>query len=662
MDDETRAAATFALAQLGPLADSDDAFAAPLASSVVRVKATVFSRSALRNDVFVLRLLVAHDAAHQAPSDFAHFEAYAVWKRHAAANAAALVKDAHLNHKDALVSVTVKTAENLRPKDKNGANNAYAVVAYPDGSSRNVLAVFQSEPVPNSLNPEWNLKVSLVIRDSKDPLTISLWNKPSASSINSKPSFPFLKPATNQSTPPPSASLPPDAFLGLITLPGSTLLQLLPGDPSSSDSLDRWFTLDKRSKKSRVSGRVLISLHRHTNLQGMSAEHVFGDVMQCIPARPRDAFRGVLRRLVDAEARDSQPGRSRRGVVLSDQSAEMVDVVARYWGLDACARAIIELEVYKEVHDAGFINTACLFGIYTQRVQHIEEAHQQSRISIDELARFERLGLSLHTLLHTQLSTFFDQPLDAFTSSSATIFATLVSTLDSLTHHPLLSTPIDKRNPSLRDTMLTLEGYISESLAIRYHAFAKLDGEEEGARKVGVGEGVDPLVLISGRVVSELQVFLEVFDALILGKFHIPSMAATKYVDNLSPHMDAYVAAMVSSGASGPVPLNVAFTVYRSMQDLLELCEKIDFRLVEKVKLREWFKPFLEEFVKLSESKINEWVQNAVAVDDFSLLPAGHSSSVLDIFMSFQQQLEFIINLNWPSDEETALFIGKLIE
>ncbi|KAJ3030761.1 UNVERIFIED_CONTAM: hypothetical protein HDU68_007838 [Siphonaria sp. JEL0065] len=62
----------------------------------------------------------------------------------------------------------------------------------------------------------------------------------------------------------------------------------------------------------------------------------------------------------------------------------------------------------------------------------------------------------------------------------------------------------------------------------------------------------------------------------------------------------------------------------------------------------------MARYIRISESKIQNWIQNAVDLDNVA--------SVVDVFILFQQQIDFILDLKWSSDEESALFLGKLLK
>ncbi|KAJ3030764.1 UNVERIFIED_CONTAM: hypothetical protein HDU68_007841 [Siphonaria sp. JEL0065] len=360
----------------------------------------------------------------------------------------------------------------------------------------------------------------------------------------------------------------------------------------------------------------------------------------------------ILKEYLEADFKSGAGASSK--FLLSQENLEKLNTLVKYWFIQDCARALIELVEYKKIYESGLINSSVFFCIFNDLKQDVEDAFRDKKILPEEISKFQDLGFSIHTLVLKQLSTFFDQPIDSFSIATVREFLCLIENLESLTTHPLLPQVFASHNTPGQTMIQLIDGYISDSLAIRYRSFTR---DEKGQ----VLEEGKAIVYLAARIVHELGIFTDLFDSLILGKFHIPTMAATIYVNGLVVQIEMFIASLRAS-TSPAAPLDVGFAVYESVRELIVLCEKIDYRLVTKIKIEQWFRLFLEEFVGVSETKINEWVKNAVAVDDFSMLNSGHSSSVLDIFMSFQQQIDFVLKLKWPSDEDTSMFIGKLLE
>lgn len=79
------------------------------------------------------------------------------------------------------------------------------------------------------------------------------------------------------------------------------------------------------------------------------------------------------------------------------------------------------------------------------------------------------------------------------------------------------------------------------------------------------------------------------------------------------------------------------------------------------IPIDEWFFPYVQNWLEVTERKTSEWVQSAIKADKF--LPEGndnHSSSIIDLMDSCRSAVDFIQKLNWPNEYQNAKFMTKL--
>ncbi|KAJ3410189.1 hypothetical protein HDU80_000011 [Chytriomyces hyalinus] len=634
-----------------------------------------FVRS-LRWDALLVHSLANQDAllGHKTPSNFAAASSYAAWKASLSlpsVNSGRSPSKGPEAPKPVLVYLTVSKASALKQKDANGLANPYVVIT---DHSHSVLAV--SECVIHTLSPTWDLSIAIPLAHLNEPIHISIWNKPSIPKKSALSSMRNLLKGRQPSQQNESneAPTPPHPFLGLVSLPSAYILSRIENKPI----LEEWFPLQKRNPKSHVSGRVLISWRRielyPTDVTKTSAalfgRELYAKVFRCIPPEPILAFQEAYRTCLEADFQEIAASfrvSKDDNLLLSTASIELLKILSKHWFIDDCARGIIELEEHTRLYRNDKIPAKVFFGIFPVLVGKLDDAYQRNIMSIDELATFQEIGVALHKRVLDGLSTFFDAPLEEFTSSSSKQFEFLVNALDTLQNHVLLAQKLPPTSSDGSGSMLShlamVDALLNESLSIRCRLMAR-PTQSDAKLVAGASELTQEgheLVRMAVNIVDELQVLNELFDDLILRKFHIPTMAARIYTDIFLSAIEAYLCNVMRSDV--PLSLDIGFSVYGKVQELLPICGAIDYRLLDQFAgVLEWFQPFLEQFIACSEEKIGEWVQNAVAVDDFSIQASGHSSSVLDIFMSFQQQIDFVLKLEWPLDNETALFIGKLIE
>lgn len=79
---------------------------------------------------------------------------------------------------------------------------------------------------------------------------------------------------------------------------------------------------------------------------------------------------------------------------------------------------------------------------------------------------------------------------------------------------------------------------------------------------------------------------------------------------------------------------------------------------------------FVWRWINITDQNLVGWVEEAVKQDDFEVRPSHpdnvpndderHSVSVLDIFRSFNQSIEQIVQLNWDNDLHYAKFMTAI--
>ena len=86
--------------------------------------------------------------------------------------------------------------------------------------------------------------------------------------------------------------------------------------------------------------------------------------------------------------------------------------------------------------------------------------------------------------------------------------------------------------------------------------------------------------------------------------------------------------------------------------------------------IEELLEDFVWRWIRLTESMIGNWVEEAVKQDAFKVRSSGldhvptederHSVSVMDVFSSFNQAINRIAQLNWDNDLQYAKFMTAL--
>lgn len=103
-----------------------------------------------------------------------------------------------------------------------------------------------------------------------------------------------------------------------------------------------------------------------------------------------------------------------------------------------------------------------------------------------------------------------------------------------------------------------------------------------------------------------------------------------------------------------------------TVNDVLELWSYVAPRLLPRAAsdaaLRAWFRPYVEQWLLLSEQRAATWIRAAIDADTFEPVDVGggamHSSSLHDLSDTLQQPIQMLGALQWPSATEHAQFVA----
>ncbi|KAJ3033445.1 hypothetical protein HDV00_006353 [Rhizophlyctis rosea] len=419
--------------------------------------------------------------------------------------------------------------------------------------------------------------------------------------------------------------------VSLVKVPSSTLTT-----PTSKSPSDAIYPLEKRSSRSHVTGDIRVQAYRVTEPCWNDEYSPF----QVIPPQPRVYYMALLRKLVNF---DLAAGSGEGGEVLSQQSRAVLNNVATVWRVDETCRAVAFYSSLGALYVQGIvpINVLCDEGF--------EPAYGKllslQLVRNDDMQEFIRTSESILNLLKHHLTTFFNQ---AVTRQSGKQLDYTVQMIESLYSMPHFS---GEGGAALTDATRVA---LTNSIEARYH----------GLYAMAHANRSDPpslhLATLVKSIDRELRLYYAHLDNPLLRDIHIPTIAAQVYLGKLAVYMDTFASTFVASQPD----LADAFELYGVVREFVGTVGDIDVGLTGRLTVEQWFRPFVVEWLKISEEKTREWVTNAIKLDKFepTSSTALYSTSVLDIFASFQQQLDVLAQLQWPDPEESQAFVDTLLE
>ncbi|KAJ3161785.1 Protein unc-13 B [Geranomyces michiganensis] len=547
--------------------------------------------------------LVRLNAGANAPSDFDDGAHYATWKATEVDAlervVTALTGSAEYAAEDSHpVQLTIAGAEGLLAKDATGTSNPYCVITF-DGVS------FVSQPMHRTRSPNWNMKVTLPLRPSSPDVAISIWNRSSD----------------------PRSQRRDDSFLGCLLLPARSLL-------ASAATAPARYPLAKRSSRSHVAGTI--EVFSVPVVVKPDVQCLRSNILRFAPPDPRAAYAELLARTLEVDV-GNQEG------LLSEISIVGLNAVAAAWRIGEHTRTVLMFEALTDLHSQGALPASVL---QSEGSAQIDKIAEHAHLSNPDLLTLRETCKTLSALLLHNLRTFFNYPL---TAKKANDLDAMTGILASMQTNRLLHKPEG-------DVGNIVKGLLKEALSARYLGLHAIANSPSSSSPDSPSEC---LITLLKSIETELASYDRHLDTLYFGHVHVPDMAAAVFFERLMPDLEGYTRSPAHARNFGD-----AFDLYDAVAALRAVYERVDYRLAERFKLTEWFAAPLREWVAVSERKFVEWMEAAVKVDDYvrSSPTVPYSSSVLDMFTSFQQQINFARKLRWPDSDQEAQVMERLLQ
>ncbi|KAL2915230.1 hypothetical protein HK105_205095 [Polyrhizophydium stewartii] len=524
----------------------------------------------------------------------------------------------------AAVALTVVEARGLLAKDKaSGANNPYCVVEHAG-------RLFVSHAIEHTVDPRWVFQVPLILSPSADPVVVSIWNRPTG----------FGSRRSSQ------IGRPKEAFLGVCFLPASSLIAWSKSPSQQLQTID----LARRSSKSHVTGTL--SIHVVPATAGPVRQKQPGaavpSAFYALPPDTRRYFYEIYR--LAAEHDIITAG----GRELSEISRTILHDLSSSWRVGPVFRDMCAFDIFTKLYIRGFVPADVLYNEGFSKAYRYA-VNVNATINVPELAIFRSSSTALSSQIEYQLGNFFNtiRPTADEPSSPGTRTPQVLETITVMVSAMQTCHLINDGNQEV-DVTEYASNLLLQSLRARYHGLLGIaHAQSNKASSL-------PLIRLVQSIRDDLELYSRRFDMILFGRLHLPSLGAKTLYEPVAAQLEEFAKTYVAVSPD----MSDVFDLYAAVRQLQVVCEKIDFRLADRFPMSSWFKSFVRQWLERSESKIREWVRNAIEVDECVRLSDTvlHSTSILDIFTSFQQQIDFVRSLDWPNEAESQLFFSRLLQ
>jgi hypothetical protein len=357
--------------------------------------------------------------------------------------------------------------------------------------------------------------------------------------------------------------------------------------------------------------------------------------------------------------------------LLSKQSTELLNEIGLRWRLPFVSRSILLLDVIRE----KFVDQEITLDTLDATFNFIKEPPPENRKTSNYMTTllFDRSKWILaDTVLNQQiLSALHD--------------ALLRDLYDVLQHC------YEQKPPSVGPVILVLENHIYDD-----PGFSKTQ-DDMNAYRQGLYEGLKEKAhemyraLLEEKVPKELNVW-EFLHVIELGKAVValaqkiqkryrrnPEVMGvnplTALVEKILPLYAEDAREIVRSilelanERNEEIPVEDGFQLYGELVEIRRIHSECLPNVAFAFHIEELLADFVWRWIRMTEASIIDWVDQAIKQDNFRVrsenneIPTEdqrHSVSVIDIFSSFNQTIDRIVQLNWDDDLQYAKFMTAL--
>ena len=392
-------------------------------------------------------------------------------------------------------------------------------------------------------------------------------------------------------------------------------IQFLPLDFPSSEAYQQW----KRSELAILQGfyQSLVARFGAPTINSIQID----DSM--IPQDPQNVYNELQIKCLEYNLRNSKENK------LSKSCIQILAECAIRWGVCKRYRDISLLDVMIEKYRAHFL----ALNDIQQQVSIVVKTCCDYKINSKFTTIFAQTTLSkLFNLLSNNIINFYrdNEITDVKIQTSIKIIESIA---------PLLE--INNLNETLNE-------YISEGVNLRYMELNNQTNDSvEITRLLNLTRALNNQVSKYGVVYSGLGLDVKLIAAEIFLKYLILELGNINTGDDYT--------------------IKEVLDLYQSTKMLYQVCEAAKSSISmppNDFNVENWFHPFIISYLELADLRCLEWVKPAVLVDDFKpCYPpfTMSSTSVLDIFMSVHQGIDFIENFAWRESGRREMLAKKFV-
>ncbi|KAJ9616518.1 hypothetical protein H2200_000237 [Cladophialophora chaetospira] len=395
-----------------------------------------------------------------------------------------------------------------------------------------------------------------------------------------------------------------------------------------------------------------------------------------IPPDPRSMFRYIMLQALNHDLNDkTNDGAS--GRLFTKETTEVLNEIALRWRIPKFTRIVLFLDVVREKFVENAISLEMLDAAFNYVKEPLQEEPKNKRSSLImsstlydrnnwTIADFALMGKLLNAIYETLLRELYEVILTSYADKAQLPRLGVIMTV--VDEH-IRSDPNFNQSPEDFDNFkaAAIDGLATEARKI-YDGLLDRELPQEQAKWefyhiMQLAKAVLKLAEKVQKRFKKNPEILGINPLMILINSTLPAFAED------SKAMVEQVLENAQRDAL-EVPIQDGFDLYKDLSDFRRVHTDALPHVPFAYKIEDLLGDFVWRWIKTTESQVVGWVENAVKHDEFKVRTevAGqtptederHSTSVLDIFSSFNQVVNQVGELNWDDDLSYAKFMTAL--
>ena len=398
-----------------------------------------------------------------------------------------------------------------------------------------------------------------------------------------------------------------------------------------------------------------------------------------LPPDPRTYYRTVLKEILihDIRDQDLQPSEATSEVpaikLLSKQSTELLTEIALRWRIPQFSRPVLFLDIIRELYETQEIDLDTLdaaFLYFKDLHSDSKKHHRKSMILAETFSDWHKWTLADYTLQQQALSSIHDSLLRELFELMQSCYehkAPAIGPVLYVLNEHIYSDPLFPKSEEIHDAFSKeLRDALRHKAAEAYRDLLanNIPGsseEWEFYHVIQLGKDVLKIAEKIQKRYRKTPTIMGVGPLMILVEEVLPSYAA-----DARDLVERII--QIASSHSNEIPIQDGFDLYGELVEIRKVHAEVLPGVPFGLHIEGLLQDFVWRWIKMTDSKIVDWVEEAVKQDSFAIESADgaadgggrHSVSVVDIFRSFSEAICQIDQLNWDDDLQHAKFMTAL--